>query len=247
MGSRPLRMKVRWGCPPRVLSPPLPRTQSWRPCLPGQPWASGWRSTDRPVPSPRGWTIGFSERGAAHNRALPRCLSSRRCMRSWRVRGWPISWPEAACPPPPSSLPSTAEWPGGTRAFPRWRERLRCTCAHETPPLGGTVRVSRQPSSILLGRICPRVQSYVVLPQAWASPYQCLHMLPPFGQDVASTAPFYGRLASLPLRQDVTTNRKDLKLSFTEGRNPFRFRGERNSGLAISSSDVLSGPGGHQG
>ncbi len=79
------------------------------------------------------------------------------------------------------------------------------------------------------------------------SPYQCLHMLPPFGQDVASVAPFSGRLASLPLRQAVTTNRKDLKLSFTEGRNPFRFRGERNSGLAISSSDVLSGPGGHQG
>ncbi len=87
MGSRPLRMKVRWGCPPRVLSPPPHRTQSWRPCLPGQPWASGWRSTDRPVPSPCGWTIGFSERGAAHNRALPRCLFSRRCMRSWRVRG----------------------------------------------------------------------------------------------------------------------------------------------------------------
>ncbi len=42
-----------------------------------------------------------------------------------------------------SSLPSMAEWPGGTRAFPRWRERSRCTCAHETPPLGGTVRVSR--------------------------------------------------------------------------------------------------------
>ncbi len=61
MGSLPLRMKVRWGCPPRVLSPPPHRTQSWRPCLPGQPWASGWRSTDRPVPSPRGWTIGFSE------------------------------------------------------------------------------------------------------------------------------------------------------------------------------------------
>ncbi len=143
MGSRPLRMKVRWGCPPRVLSPPPHRTQSWRPCLPGQPWASGWRSTDRPVPSPRSWTIGFSERGAAHNRALPRCLSSRRCMRSWRVRGWPLSRPEAARPPPPSSLPSMAEWPGGTRAFPRWRERSRCTCAHEAPPLGGTVRVSR--------------------------------------------------------------------------------------------------------
>ncbi len=84
MGSRPLRMKVRWGCPPRVLSPPPHRTQSWRPCLPGQPWASGWRSIDRLVPSPRGWAIGFSERGAAHNRALPRCLSSQRCMRSWR-------------------------------------------------------------------------------------------------------------------------------------------------------------------
>ncbi len=113
MGSRPLRMKVRWGCPPRVLSPPPHRTQSWRPCLPGQPWASGWRSTDRPVPSPRSWTIGFSERGAAHNRALPWCLSSRRCMRSWRVRGWPLSRPEAARPPPPSppsSLPSMAEW-----------------------------------------------------------------------------------------------------------------------------------------
>ncbi len=142
MGSRPLRMKVRWGCPPPVLSPPPHRTQSWRPCLPGQPWASGWRSTDRPVPSPHGWMIGFSERGAAHNRALPRCLSSRRCMRSWRVRGWPLSRPEAARPPPPSSLPSMAEWPGGTRAFPGWRERSRCTCAHETPPLGGTVRVS---------------------------------------------------------------------------------------------------------
>ncbi len=95
------------------------------------------------VPSPRGWTIGFSERGAAHNRALPRCLSSQRCMRSWRVHGWPLSRPEAARPPPPSSLLSMAEWPGGTRAFPRWRERSQCTCAHETPPLGGTVRVSR--------------------------------------------------------------------------------------------------------
>ncbi len=73
---------------------------------------------------------------------FPQCLSSRRCMRSWRVRGWPLSRPEAARPPP-SSLPSMAEWPGGTRAFPRWRERSRCTCAHETPPLGGTVRVSR--------------------------------------------------------------------------------------------------------
>ncbi len=86
-----------------------------------------------------------------------------------------------------------------------------------------SVRFCWQPSSLLLGRICPRVQSYVVLPQAWASPYQCLHMLPPFGQDVASVAPFSGRLASLLLRQAVTTNMKYLKPSFTEGRNPFRF------------------------
>ncbi len=95
---RPLRTKVRWGCPPRVLSPPPHRTQSWWPCLPGQLWASGWRSTDRPVPSPRGWMIRFSERVAAHNGALLWCLSSRRCMRSWRSRGWPLSRPEAARP-----------------------------------------------------------------------------------------------------------------------------------------------------
>ncbi len=111
--------------PPWVLSPPRHRTQSWRPCLPGQPWVSGWRSTDRPVPSPRGCTIVFSERGVAHNHALPRCLSSRRCMISWQSRGWPLSRPEAAHPPPPSSLPSTAGRPGGTRVFPRWRERSR--------------------------------------------------------------------------------------------------------------------------
>ncbi len=86
-------------------------------------------------------------------------------------------------------------------------------------------------SSLKLGRICPRAQSYVVLPQAWVSPYQYLHMLPPFGQDVASVAPFSGRLASLPLRQAVTTNRKDLKPSFTEGRNPFRFPWEKEQRL----------------
>ncbi len=75
--------------------------------------------------------------------ALPLYLSSRRCMRSWRSRGWALSQPEAARPPPPSSLPSPVGRPGGTRAFPRWRARSRCTCAHGTPPLGGTVRISR--------------------------------------------------------------------------------------------------------
>ncbi len=42
----------------------------------------------------------------------------------------------------------------------------------------------------------PSGQSYVVLPQAWVSPYRCLNMLPPFGQDVASIATFSGRPAS---------------------------------------------------
>ncbi len=135
MGSRPLRMKVRWGCPPRVLSPPPHRTQSWWPCLPGQPWASGWRSTDRPVPSPRSWTIGFSERGAAHNRALPRCLSSRRCMRSWRVGGWPLSRPgclrthRLLCHPPllpftaPPQVHRLCRW---SRLHSVWRRGSRC-------------------------------------------------------------------------------------------------------------------------
>ncbi len=42
------------------------------------------------------------------------------------------------------------------------------------------------------------------------------------------------------------TNRKYLKPSFTEVWNPFRFPWGKEQ-LAISSSDVLSGPGGHQG
>ncbi len=120
------------GLPPRVLSPLPHRTQSWWPCLRGQPRASGWRSTDHPVPSPRGWMIGFSERDAAHNRALLRCLSSRRCTRSWRSPGWPLSRPEAARLSPPSSLPSTAGLPGGTRAFPRWRRAVAVHLCHET-------------------------------------------------------------------------------------------------------------------
>ncbi len=90
-----------------------------------------------------GWLVSRS--GAWLTTALcSRCLFSRRCMRSWRSRGWPLSLsPEAARPSPPFSLPSMAGLPGGTQAFPRWRERSRCTCVHKTPPLGGTVRGSR--------------------------------------------------------------------------------------------------------
>ncbi len=127
MGSRPLRMKVRWGCPPRVLSPPPHRTQSWRPCLPGQPWASGWRSTDRPVPSPRGWTIGFSERGAAHKPFFPEVHEE--LTSSWMAPFTARSRSSA------SSVLTTLDG-GVARGYAG-------TCAHETPPLGGTVRVSR--------------------------------------------------------------------------------------------------------
>ncbi len=103
MGLLPLRMKVRRGCSPDVLSPPLHRIQCWRPCLPGQPLIRV--STDPPIPSPRGWMIRFSEQGAAHNRVLLQCLFSRRCMRSWWSRGWPLSRPVAARLSPPSLLP----------------------------------------------------------------------------------------------------------------------------------------------
>ncbi len=48
MGYHPLRMKISMGLPPSGV------VTSWQPCLPGQPWVSGLRSTDFPVPSPRG-------------------------------------------------------------------------------------------------------------------------------------------------------------------------------------------------
>ncbi len=114
----PLRMKFLQGWPSRVLLPPPCQTQSWQPFLPGQPRVSGWRSTDCTVPSPSGWMIGFSERVAAHNRVLPWCLSSQRCMRSWWICVWPLSRPEAARLTPPSSLPSMAGPPGVRRHSP---------------------------------------------------------------------------------------------------------------------------------
>ncbi len=77
-----------------------------------------------------------------------------------------------------------------------------------------------------LGRICPRGQSYVVLPQAWVSPYQCLHMVPLFGQDVASVAPFSGRLASPLLLPSCNNKQERREASFIEGRNPFRILGK---------------------
>ncbi len=111
MGSRPLRMKVRWGCPPRVLSSPPHRTQSWRPCLPGQPWASGFFPEVHEELT-KSWIAPFTARSRSSASSILTTLDG------GVARGY-------------------------AGAFPRWRERSRCTCAHETPPLGGTVCVSR--------------------------------------------------------------------------------------------------------
>ncbi len=88
--------------------------------------------------------IGFSERDAAHNHDLLRCLFSQRCMRSWRSHGRPLLRPEAARLPPLSSLPLMAGPPGGMWTFPRWRERLRCSCV---------------PQNATTWRCCPRLLS----------------------------------------------------------------------------------------
>ncbi len=93
----------------------------------------------------------------------------------------------------------------------------------------------------------PSGQLYVVLPQAWVSPYRCLNMLPPFGQDVASIATFSGRPASPSLLPSCNKQIGKTWSYLSPNVNiPSDFSGERNSGLAISSSDVLSGPCGHQ-
>ncbi len=102
-----------------------------------------------------------------------------------------------------------------------------------------SVRPCWQPSSLLLGRICPRVQSYVVLPQAWVSPYQCLHMVPPFGQDVASVAPFSRRLASPSLLPSCNNKQERREASFIEGRNPFRLLG-RGTAAWLSPAAMYS-------
>ncbi len=175
---------------------------------------------------------GWRTRSLASVSGLPRRW---RCVRGWLMR---LLWVSEEClvfrpvyshivlRPRPGYVPKVPTTPFCDQVV-----NLQALTSEEADPAvnpclpfdRASVKFCWQPSSLLLGRICPRVQSYVVLPQAWASPYQCLHMLPPFGQDVASVAPLSGTLASLPLRQAVTTNRKDLKPSFTEGRNLFRF------------------------
>ncbi len=147
------------------------------------------------------------------SRSLPLCPLGT-SLSSWlNFRGAPLSrWFSSPDGEPWWNPPSTpgsqtgrmSVWPDSPSGNPIcvfFHGKVSLTVNPYLPCDRASVRFCGQPSSLLLGRICPRVQSYVVLPQAWASPYQCLHMLPPFGQDVASVAPFSGRLASLPLRQ----------------------------------------------
>ncbi len=61
MGSRPLRMKVRWGCPPRVLSPPPHRTQSLTAMLARAAVSIGLEVNRPPSPEPSrldDWFLG---------------------------------------------------------------------------------------------------------------------------------------------------------------------------------------------
>ncbi len=51
--------------------------------------------------------------------------------------------------------------PGGTWTFPRWRERLRCTCARKTPPLGGIVGISRPKACKLTAALAAKTYSAV--------------------------------------------------------------------------------------
>ncbi len=93
MGNRPLRMKIRRSCTPRVSRPPPNRTQSWWPCFPGPPRDRGRRRAHLLVPSPRGEMIGSSAWAVARDHALP-CLpwflSSWKCTRSWWSCGRPL-------------------------------------------------------------------------------------------------------------------------------------------------------------
>ncbi len=90
----------------------------------------------------------------------------------------------SARPFPPSSLPSTAGLPGGTRALPRWRERSRCTCAHKrvrhpASSLSPTTHLASSQESAVRGRNnSPRTSS-----QSHLGPRE-------FGKDASERAAF---------------------------------------------------------
>ncbi len=116
MSLCPLRMKVRWGLPPRVLSPPPYRTLTAM--LARTAVSIGLEVNRLPSPEPPRLDDWFLRAGR-DSAFCSGAFFSRRCIRSWESRGWPLSRPKAARLTPPSSLLSTAGLPGGTRAFPR--------------------------------------------------------------------------------------------------------------------------------
>ncbi len=118
----------------------------------GEPW---WNPPSTPG----------SQTGRSSLTPGPVLVLARPGLRSAPVLGQVSVWPDS---------------PSGNPICVFFHSKVSLTVNPCLPCDRASVRFCWQPSSLLLGRICPRVQSYVILPQAWASPYQCLHMLPPF-------------------------------------------------------------------
>ncbi|KAI2660848.1 hypothetical protein H4Q32_008522 [Labeo rohita] len=65
---------------------------------------------------------------------------------------------------------------GGTRRSPRWRERLRCTCARKTPPPGGANRNSRPgPAYSASGQAASALHAMAILQVYQAKVLKDLH------------------------------------------------------------------------
>ncbi len=143
MGSRPLRMKVRWGCPPRVLSLFAAPDPELTAMLARATVSIGLEVNRPPSPEPSrldDWFLGAGRGSQPRPAPLPFFPEvHEELTKSWMA---PFT---ARSPSSTSSILTTLDG-GVARGYghsPGGRERSRCTCAPETPPLGGTVRVSR--------------------------------------------------------------------------------------------------------
>ncbi len=108
--------------------------------------------------------------------------------------------------------------------------------------LGYAIQFARRPpkfSGVLETALAARNAPVLREEIAWVSPYQCLHMVPPFEQDVASVAPFSGRLASPSLLPSCNNKQERREASFIEGRNPFRLLG-RGTAAWLSPAAMYS-------
>ncbi len=125
MGNRPLRMKIRRSCTPRVSRPPPNQTQSWRPCFPGPPRDRGWRRAHLLVPSPRGEMIGSSARAWLATTPCPGSFLPGSARGADEVVDGPFyGQKRLVC----LLHPRYPRWQGGygvRRHFPRWR--VRCS------------------------------------------------------------------------------------------------------------------------